>query len=269
MAKGGKNSWWITLGCGCAVLGLMVIGAVVGGGWFAVSKVRGYAEDLEDPVRRNARASELLGAESLPEGYAAAFYFEIPWVLHFVALGDHESVPGGDPTTGAAESDLAAADTETDSGEANSAESFEREIQSFEELDEGSRRFFYMRFRFEPDEPGFSGGRGRSENSNVSVQMDDLEVRSAEELESGTLELGEQTIRFGLHRGSMEGIHDRQPGLYSALEIDCPGEPNRRYAVWFERREAARDAFPEDLAGTPADLTALRAFLEHFDLCAR
>ena len=142
-------------------------------------------------------------------------------------------------------------------------------MRRFEELTEGSRRFFYMRFQFEPDEPGFSGGRGRSEGSNVSIQMDDLEVRSKEELTSGTLELGEQTIRYGLHRGSMEGVHERDPGLYSALEIDCPGEPNRRFAVWFERREAALDGFPDDLAGTPADLDALQSFLGHFDLCAR
>ena len=77
---------WLTCGCGCLILCGLAVGALIGAGYVGTSAVKDYVESMKDPAARAAKASEILGAGQLPEGYAAQFYLRIPWVLDMVVL---------------------------------------------------------------------------------------------------------------------------------------------------------------------------------------
>lgn len=236
--KSSNSSLWIGLGCGgCLLLVVLTIGAVVGAGWLGVNRFQGYVEDMEDPERRSQRVAEKLGAESLPEGYHGLFFFSIPFVLEIVAATDDEQLAtrGGD---------------------------FEAsEIR-------GDNRFVFIRFRFEPDgdvRAELGGVSYDSKDGSTHIQTDELDLESEETLGEGEFELGEQLLRYRAHRGTLEG----DPGIYASVAIDCPGEKNRRAALWFSSLSEAQLAGeePVEIDGTPADRQALEAFFGHFDVC--
>lgn len=247
MAKKSTGSWWITAGCGCAVLIALGIGAIGGVGWMGYSRVKGYVEDLEDPERRSQRARELLGAEALPEGYHGVFFVEIPWLATLVALSD-------DPRLAQRLEDM-------------------EEIEEYSLSDPGRHFFFYTLYEIDEDgdgpREGLSPGRSKTGGGQVNIQIEDLELISDQQLEEGILELGEQKIELVAHRGAhIDDFGDRKPGIYSTMAIGCP-DGKRRVAVWFERRNPPSEGASEREipAGSPADLEALETFMGHFELC--
>lgn len=265
MAERKGSPWW-TLGCCCGLAAVLAVVAAVGAGWLGFSRLKGYVEELEDPVLRAERVRELLGAEELPPGYHAMFFLRVPLVAVIVALSD-------DP---------------------RAAESYDR----VDELEDepglpGQHFFFYVRYRFDFDR---SDGAGFDTIERVEggseIQLDNvegMELISDRQLGEGTLEIGRQTIRYQAHLGAtLDDDGQREDGVFSLLEIDCPKSRQQRFAVWFEHRErepviaapeadggpiveAAADA-PGDgepeIAGSPADPEALADFMGHFDLCA-
>ena len=242
MAQTSKNTWWITLGCGCVALVLFGIVAVGGLGWLGVSKVQGYVADLEDPVRRSERAREILGAEALPEGYNGAFFVEIPWVVTLAALSD-------DPRL---------------------AEQLE-EVEELSISEPGRHFFFYTLYKVGDghEEPRASRGRPRTGDGQVNLQIEDLDLVSDQLLDEGSFELGRQQIEYEAHVGAhIDDLGQRQPGIDSQMKIGCP-DGKHRVAVWFERRDppAEEADVPEISVGSPAERTALETFMGHFDLC--
>ncbi len=246
MAKRRGTPIWVTIGCGCLLLVALVIGGMVAAGYYGVSSFQGYIEDMKDPASRAARAAEILGAEQLPEGYTAQFYFRIPWFLDMVMLSD------GEPMVIEGEEDV---ELESDSV--------------------GEHMFMYFKVRTErmDDEDIERMLRGESTSEGVRTDLG-FEFDPEEELGRGELEIGKQHLAWVAHRGEIDFEDGDMEGVFSQLIVDCPGKEMTRVAVWFRRDPEDPDVEEDpgvemapDLAGGPADPQALESFMSHFDLC--
>lgn len=237
-----QTSPWIYIGCGCAVLIGLIAVAMVGAGYLGFAKFKGYIEEMEDPAAREARARDILGAETLPAGYQAEMFFGIPLLLDLVVLSGGEAV-------------------------------FEA-IPGHESVldDEGVRRiFFYLRLRRWNEERAelerfFDGTTDRLDR--IGNADSGFRLRSRETIGRGAFELPPQQLRYVAQRGELRTQDEDNEGIYAALLIDCPGDNEMRFALWFlPEDEPPAEATPAALAGTPADEDALRAFMGHFQLC--
>ncbi len=240
MAKQPGTPLWVTLGCGCALLVGLVIGGVVAAGFFGVSAFKGYVEDMKDPASRAAKAGEILGAEQLPEGYAALLFLHIPWLLDTVILSDSEPVVIED-------------------------DDFELESDAV-----GQHLFVYFSLPEDDMDHDEFERKLRGEVSNEGIRTDlDLELESDQELSRGSFELGNQKLSYVGHRGELDLDDGDVDGIYSQVLIDCPGDDLTRAAVWFQRGEEHEpgSAAGTPAAGTPADEDTLRRFMDHFSVC--
>ncbi len=238
MAKQRGTPLWVTLGCGCGLLVLLGIGAVVAAGYFGVSAFKGYVEDMKDPAARAAKAGEILGAEQLPEGYTALLFLHIPWLLDTVILSDSEpAVIDGDD--------------------------FELESDAV-----GQHLFVY----FSLPEGGMDHDeferKLRGEVSNEGIRTDlDLDLESEQELSRGSFELGDQALSYVGHRGELDLNDGDVDGIFSQVLIDCPGDDLTRAAVWFQRGDEHDSGPNAEIGDTPADENTLRRFMDHFSVC--
>lgn len=249
-----KYTVWHYVGCGCAVLAALAALGVGGMIWF------GYrtAQNFTDPAVREAKVQEMLGYDELPEGYHPGFALSIPFVMDMAMIGDRP-LPSGDGMQGFEDEDL---------------------------FEDRGFMFFAMRRFGGPEDV-----RGET----------DYDFDADRTIGEGEVEAGGATVRYTAKVGTMETGGEAIRSIASEMEIDC-GDGKYRFAVWFERAELAAeegaeaeaapegeatpaetaeaeaepvpdtDPIPgsepvEDFTGTPADEDALRAFLDHFQLC--
>lgn len=240
MAKARGTPPWVTCGCGCGLLVLLVIGAVVAAGFFGASAFKGYVEDMKDPEARSAKAAEILGAEELPEGYTAHVFLSIPWVVDIVMASDTEPVV--------------------------IEEENEFELDS-NAIGEHLLVYFSMAMGSMDHDDFERTLRGEPSEDGVTTDID-LEIDVGEELGRGSFELGRQELSYVAFTGELQLDDEDVQGIYSQVLIDCPGDNVTRAVVWFQRGGETID--PQDLietAGTPADEETLRGFMGHFDVC--
>jgi hypothetical protein len=209
---------------------LLIFGTVAAG-FLGVASFQGYLEDMSDPIARNERALEILGAEAMPEGYTAQLYFTLPRLVSIVFLTD------GEPIQGILDDDTELTDAQM-----------------------GEHLFAYISVwdkekKLDPFH----------ETSSGQVRVDaGVRVRSLEELGEGTFDFRDSAVRYQSHRGEL--ITDQGKvfeGLYSTLQVDC-GDFDRhaRFALWFYQTTAT-----DDPTGTPVEAGAIESFLEPFDFC--
>ncbi len=260
MAKRQGTPLWATVGCGCGLLVLLVIGAIVAAGFFGASALKGYMDDMKDPAARATRAGELLGVEQLPEGYSAQFFLRIPWLFDMVVLSDSEPVVIED-------------------------DDFEFEADTI-----GEHFFAYFSIRDSDVDHEEFERMLRGEASAEGVRTDlDLEIESDQELSRGSFDLGDQQLSYVGHRGEIDLDGGDVDGIYSQILIDCPGDELTRAAVWFQRQrdgeheasgslsggdkttdktaDKTADQLAIEILGTPADEATLRRFMDHFNVC--
>lgn len=236
-----STSTCFTWGCGCLLIGLVGIGILIALGVFGAGRLREYAKNMGDPAVRTQRASELLGASTLPEGYEALVYLDVPMLAELVILSTHEHR------------------TETASG-APVLLANQRTFHFFS-LRAGSGKREELRRFIE----------GEVESASFFENFK-LRTRSEELLGRGGFELPGQELRWAAHRGILETeSKGALPGLYSLVSIECEKDPGRaRLGVWFERfSEVVPPPAELDLTGTPADPAAIEAFMAHFAPCHR
>ncbi len=239
MAKRPGTPPWVGIGCGCCLLVLLIIGAIVAAGMFGASAFKGYIDDMKDPTARAAAAAEMLGVEELPEGYTAHIFLRIPWLFELVVASDSEPVVFED-------------------------DDFELESEAV-----GQHLLVYFSLpESDMDHDDLEDMlRGESHSDGVNTDID-LEFEADQELSRGSFELGEQKLSYVGYRGELELDDGDVEGIYSQVLIDCPGDDRARAIVWFQRggeRIAESDGF--ETAGTPADEDTLRRFIEPFDVC--
>lgn len=236
MAQDKKNSSaCLFLGIGCAVLVALAV-AVIGGlslwGW-------NKTKELKDPEARAEEVREILGVDRLPEGYYAVMGLKVPLVMEFAILSDRE------------------VDLEEGDG------------------DLGDRAFIYFQFlRGKNDDPELRDFfEGRSDDPRVLRKNGvDIDVDVNEILGRGVVDLDPGEALYVATSGSLETNHGRSEGITTISLIQCPGDKRLRVAVWegpgpAPAPEAEAGATASDLAGTPADVDTLQAFLGQFSFC--
>lgn len=229
------TSPWVYIGCGCVVLLILAIGGCFAAGFFGFTKIKGFVEELEDPVKREERVRQILGADELPEGYHAQMFFRVPFIMEMVILSDGEPL-----------------EFEAGRGEPK---------VDVEHLGDHVFMFFSMRDmggNRREMERWFEGETGRPGDINFDVDFHSIEL-----LGRGEFEVGAQSLRYRAHRGRVE----HEDAIYTMLLIDCPEADRMRMGFFWLRLEPATGETPE-LAGTPADEAVLREFMGHFNLCA-
>ncbi|MEM6795253.1 MAG: hypothetical protein AAF725_14835 [Acidobacteriota bacterium] len=271
-----KTPAWVWIGCGCMLMVLLLIGAVAGVSFFGVNMFKSMVEDMADPLARADATMELLGAETLPEGWYSHAFFTFPFVMKIAILSD------GDP------------------GEAIEG-SFEEKVEAMENLvlrhDQlGRNIFLYMSLRGRGEEAFEEVLAGK--NSGASVNLD-IDLKKIEDLGSGELVVGSQSLEWRAARGSMETMGGAAEGIYAVIDVRCAtGE--RHDAIWFQRLEPEETPAPGAEAsatetsdpaaselevesgaepaaesgptsgsapGTPAEPAAIEWLFGHFDVC--
>jgi len=227
-----KISPWMWVGCGCMGAVLAIVAVIVGVVFFVGRGLHGMAETMKDPAAREERVEEILGSEELPEGYNPVIGFNIPLVGQVVVL---------------------AANQPDDSGQ----------LESF-----GDRGFAYVKLtgllgrRKRQEIKRWVEGRGNAPDINIQSEF---RIDSDEVLERGKMDLEGGTLFYAVHRGTLE--NDNTPGLANMMVLDCP-DGSGGFGIWFGRDPIAEGAGGDAaLGGSPADESAVREFLAHFDLC--
>ncbi len=237
-----STSPWVYVGFGCFGCAALVIGGFLGLGLFGAKIAKDFEEELRDPVKREERAREILGAEELPASFRAQLHFKIPLLLEMVVLSDGEPIEFDDQGA---------------------------EVES-EHL--GENAFIYLSMRDVGDaredfESILEGDTRHLDNVQI-----DLDFRSDEVLGRGEIDIPPQHLRYVTHRGEFRDNRESSTGTYSVLLVDCPGSSKIRAGFYWRSHEEGQE--PEglaaaeggDLSGTPYE-EGLRQFVSHFELC--
>ena len=234
-----KSPWpWILAGCGgCLVV---VVAVVIVAGVFTARMVHQVKEEMTDPVVRAERIGQILGAETLPEGYHAMFTFTVPWVVEIAILSDKPADDSGEP-------------------------------QVFDD-----RGFIYLNFiRIGEEEELRLDEFFAGELDGLDLlDQHDIHLRDAEILGRGELEIGGEPTRYVTLRGSLrlEGEHGDDRGRESFINVirtECASSDRLRLAIWFAPDPQLEQTAEElGLAGSIADEETIATFLDHFRVCA-
>lgn len=275
MSKKGTSPW-VWVGCGCFLCIVLLVAVIGGAGFAGVSFVKGMVEDMADPQARAEAAMRLLGAETLPDGYHARAFLNIPFLMQLVILSD------GPPM------------------EAIEGEDFEEKAQKMENLvlrsDQlGENTLIYLKLRdrdFDYSIEEIIAGNGR-DDANVDLGV---EFSDGAKIAEGELMVDAQPLTYRAYRGDMEAMGGASPGIYASIQVRCDdGEGHD--VLWFQKwpgsdtldggapaevepvdvnlpetetpaePPAAEPLSAEDLAGTPADPEALEQLFSYFKLC--
>jgi hypothetical protein len=230
-AKSRSPLVWIAVGCaGIVVLCGLVVAAV---GFFGYRKVKQFEADMKDPSARAAKTAQVLGARELPAGYFPLLGFSVPFVMDTAMLSDRE-VPEGERPHGEDAFD-------------------ERGFIYVKMLQSGHQR--------QELEDYFAGRRTDPEAlRGFGVEFEDGEV-----LRQGTLAAGGGEVRYVARRSRLHRHGDR---ITATVLVACQQDRKLRLGIWFTPDPAPERAVAElDVTGTAADEAALKAFLDHFQLC--
>lgn len=247
-----QRSPWLYIGCGCAALVVAVTVMIAAMGYFGV---RELTQNMTDPEVRTTRALELLGTDTLPEGYNTQFFFRVPLLMEMVILSDGEPAVGG---------------------------------EGLEALEDHEHIFFFMKVRADGAEQAELERylEGEESNSQILDQID-VDFRDREVVARGRIDLDGNTVRYLSHSGEIRDGGQRVAGLMTLATVSCPSQKRLQVAVWLQRQleTAGDEAVAEtetaagddgvvdetdeafDVTGTVADPARLRAFLSQFELC--
>ncbi len=229
-----KRSAWVYVGIGCAVL--LVLGVAVAGlgGFWVFRKAKQLEAELKDPDTRTAKVKQVLGAETLPEGYHAFAAFTVPFVMETAILTDREPNADG-MITGFGERGLI----------------YLEMIRMGQDQDE-LRAFF----------EGRTSDPTVLRRNNINIDVDEIIGR-------GVIPTDESTLMYVTQRGSVSAHGVSSDGITSLMLVECPQDKRARVAIWFGP-DASPDSGPAtaaELTGTPADEAAMREFMGHFRVC--
>lgn len=226
------------IGIGCIVIiGLMAIAMGACGVW-VYSEAQRFEEEMTDPAARGSRVMDVLGAESLPEGYYPMMAFSIPFVMETAMLTDLEPEPGAD-----------------------------------QEPNFGERGFVYVKIlRMGQDEEELRDYfEGRTDDADV-LSDNGININVEEIIARDTMMLDGAEVMYVVQRGRVSmgrSGRNRDAGLASMSLIECTGDSRLRIGIWFAP-DPDPEAAPAEvvLTGTPGDPAAMADFYSHFDLCS-
>jgi len=227
-----RSPWFYVLS-GCAVLVVVVGVVLVGLAVWGVRTAKEFKADLEDPVRREQRVLETLGAERLPDGWKPVMWFSVPMVFKMAML------TAGEPVVTSEENDV----------------------------EVGDRMFFFIEtIGDRADE----ARRRFEEGDDIAVLLRDanLNYDIERELDRGTLDVPGGTMLWvaGIAEADLQGTASGK-GLGAVGLIDCEADRRSRFVVWVEPIPEGDLDDPAVREATPADPRHLASFLSYFSLC--
>ena len=252
----------LAAGCGC---GLLLVAALVGGGIFwGVRSMEHFAKSMEDPGAREAKALDILGADQLPPGYRAEFGIEIPFMMRIAILSDdprEDRTVEDQPAEAPPEIEGEPTDEATSGPSLETSRDAEHTLLYLETLAMGDRAIGKEdRQRVDDFFSGVTDDPDALSNIDIHLQIDEV-------LRRGTVQDGDQELRYVVARGDVQDLH---PGgsLMNLVWVRCPGDSRFRLAVWSgPDREPISPDTALDLTGTVGDEAQLVPFLGHFSFC--
>lgn len=232
-----KTSPWVYVGLGCLGVVLLAVAAVALVGYLGYRKVKQFEADMKDPAARTAKVQQALGADRLPDGYHAVMAMSIPFVMDMAMLSDVPPDAQG------------------------------------QSKGPGQRGFIYM--------ATIANKNGRNEVRDYfegrgdppeALRRQGINIERGEVLKRGTLDVAGQHLMYVAQRGHMNMGGSAQNGITTTMLVECPGSDRQRMAFWFGPAPAVdpnEKSATLNLAGTPADESALQDFMGHFRLCGR
>jgi len=225
---------YLGIGCLIAAVVLVLVGAVLGFGFFRWT--RDVKAAMEDPGSRQEKVLAILGAQQLPEGYYPMLGVSVPMLVEMAMLTDRP--PGED-------------------GEVP-------------EL--GVRGLIFMSMRdFGGDRQELDDFFAGRNDDPAALRKNNINIDLEERVGSGRIERSTGPVLWVSHRGEMISgeTHGRHDGLVTLLQIHCPTDDNRnRLGIWFGPEPASVEGDDgEALLGSIADPEEVEAFVEHFRFC--
>lgn len=225
---GSQSPWvWAAWGCGGCLLvtGLVVVVVIFAG----VRTIKNIESELNDPVAREQKAKDLLGADSFPDGYQPVITFSIPFLFDTVLLAD-------------------------------------RPLDDNDQLSHETERMFVYVELIRGDRNWRRYGEDGDPSRVLADQG--IQARRSEEIGRGELSVGDQEIDYVSQRGSVTVHGHEYQGISTFLFIRCPGSKRMRAGVWSNPDPNEGIPVTEaDFSGTNADPEQIRAFVSHFDFC--
>lgn len=242
MARKNKGCILSVLGC----LGVALI-ASVAVGFYLYNKAKEFGETVKNP---EPKTLEMLGMQTMPEGYYANFAFKIPFLMDMVLMSNQPGTFSDDER---------------------------RQGQPF-----GDEGLIYMKFiNFKKSSGELQDYfEGKSENDRV-LSDNGIHIDVDEVLGRGTVTINGSDAYYLTQRGSINTNGGaRAEGLITLVLIRCPDDNKMRFGVWYgpdnqaETGEASASesdsgSASSDLTGTVGDKFKIQSFFGQFQFCTK
>jgi hypothetical protein len=236
-----QTSPWVYIGCGCAGLVVLAMAGMAVMTWITYRQGKELAEGWSDPVKREARAKEVLPYDALPEGYYPMGTFSIPFFMDMAMFTDDPPPAGAKPERG-------------------------QEAGGFKE-----RGFIYVKAR----QFGRKGKELEDYVSGKGPMPDWLDAKArmtqGNVVRRGDVEVNGYKVVYTASRGEVTREGRTTNGITTMMLFGCPHRDSRiRVGIWFgPDPDPDKPAKELDLAGTNADPEEIRKFAEHFRFCGK
>jgi hypothetical protein len=231
----GKSPWlYVGLGCGCLILfAVVAVVALIG---FGVKTATNLKETIENPARRAEEVRDILGYDTLPEGYEPVLGLSAPMMFRLAVLAN------------------VAPDAEGEFHEPVERAFLVLRVAGWLTHDDDLREIFE--------------GPGDPVRALEGWDEANVHILGREPVGEGSVVVGDREWRYAAQRGDMLIQRTRLEGVIAVVVVKCGDGKRDGLAAWIvPDPEPEQPTDSADFSGTPADPEALTAFLSRFDLC--